>query len=196
MLLRKGHPARTTHPIPVTILRQDWLPDIRTGQIIGKQFIYNQGDTGIIVAFRNPFVVKGCGRSNGKIISLIAIPLRIYPVQGERHDSKHICTNGIGRPCGIDFAGSHILNVIPVFDIVVFRTAVIWRSVMHHNIFRHHHPAKHDFSRFTKGFNLRFRYLRRILLVKRMCRNHKHLSSLLILFTRIHGDILQRCCIC
>ena len=64
-------------------------------------------------------MVKGGGRCDGKIISLIPIPFCIHTIQCKRHDCQYICQNRGPGPGGINFTGSYIFNIIPITDIEI-----------------------------------------------------------------------------
>lgn len=83
---RKGHPVRAAYPLPVTVLCQNRLADVRTGKVAVKHLIDDIGNVGKDVSAVDKFVVKGGGRSNGKIIAFVPVPLRIHPVQGKGHN--------------------------------------------------------------------------------------------------------------
>ena len=85
-------------------------------------------------------MVKGGGRGDGEVISAIPIMLRIDPVQGKTHDGQDIGSDGGLGPGGIDLAGCHIFDVVPVGNIIVFRIAV-GRPVMYYNGLGNHHAA-------------------------------------------------------
>ena len=83
---QKGHPVRAAYPLPVTVLCQNRLADVRTGKVAVKHLIDDIGNVGKDVSAVDKFVVKGGGRSNGKIIAFVPVPLRIYTVQGKGHN--------------------------------------------------------------------------------------------------------------
>ena len=83
---QKGHPVRAAYPLPVTVLGQNRLADIRAGKIAIKHLIDDIGNIGKNISAVDKFVVKGGGRSNGKIIALVPVPLRIHLVQGKGHN--------------------------------------------------------------------------------------------------------------
>lgn len=83
---QKGHPVRAAYPLPVTVLGQNRLADVRAGKVAVKHLIDDIGNVGKNVSAVDKFVVKGGGRSNGKIIALVPVPLRIHPVQGKGHN--------------------------------------------------------------------------------------------------------------
>ena len=89
-----------------------------------------------------------------KVIALIAIPFRVHAVQGKGHDRKHICTDGILRPGGIDLTGGHIFNIIFIADIVVLGGTIPWTAVVNDNVFRNNHTAEYDFAAFGNGLDL------------------------------------------
>lgn len=82
----KGHPVRAAYPLPVTVLGQNRLADVRAGKVAVKHLINDIGNIGKNVSAVDKFVVKGGGRSNGKIIAFVPVPLRIHPVQGKGHN--------------------------------------------------------------------------------------------------------------
>lgn len=73
-------------PAAVTVLGQNRLADVRAGKVAVKHLINDIGNVGKNVSAVDKFVVKGGGRSNGKIIALVPVPLRIHPVQGKGHN--------------------------------------------------------------------------------------------------------------
>lgn len=83
---QKGHPVRAAYPLPVTVLGQNRLADVRAGKVAIKHLINNIGNIGKNISAVDKFVVKGGGRSNGKIIAFVPVPLRIHPVQGKGHN--------------------------------------------------------------------------------------------------------------
>ena len=64
-------------------------------------------------------MVKSGGRGNGEIVALVAVPLRVDTVQCETHDGQNVCRDGGTGPGGIDFTGGHILDVVPVWNVVI-----------------------------------------------------------------------------
>ncbi len=62
-------------------------------------------------------------------------PFSINPVQCYRLYSKYVGIQGCFRPCGIDFTGGNIFNIIFVFNIIIPGTAVGRRPVMDYYIF-------------------------------------------------------------
>jgi len=120
-------------------------------------------------------VIERGRRSNGKIVTLISIPFCIDTVQCKRHDCQYIGTYGIGIPCGIDFTGSNIFNIVFVFDIIIFGSTVSGASVMNDNVLRNDHSTENDFTGFGGRFDLCLRNLRRIFAVECMGRNDKNI---------------------
>ena len=157
------HPIRTLHLPSVAILRQNRLPHPRPRQIIIKNLIHHQGNTLENIPPIDPLMIKGCRRGDGKIISLVPVPLRIHPVQREGHDRQHIGRDCGPGPGGIDLAGGHILNIIPVRHIVVLGRAVRGSPVVDHHGLGYHYPAEHDFPALRHGLDLRLRDLWRVI---------------------------------
>ena len=87
---QKGHPPRTRHLSPIAVLGQDRLLHLRPGQIIVKNIIHHNRNGFIDVAAIDPFMVIGSGRGNGKIVSLVPVPFRVYTIQGKGHNGQHI----------------------------------------------------------------------------------------------------------
>lgn len=139
--LQLGHPVRTLHLSSVTVLSQDRLAYSRAGQVVVKDLIHNDGYAFIDIAPVNPFVVKGSGGGNGEVVSLIPVPLGINPVQGERHDGQHIGGDGCLGPGGVNFAGGHIFDIIPVGYIIIFCAGICGNAVVNHNGLGNHHTA-------------------------------------------------------
>ena len=75
------------------------------------------------------------GGSNGKIIALIPIPLRIYAVQRKGLDCQDIGVNGGFRPGGVNFAGSDVFNIVFVPNPIVGGAGIGGNSVMYNDIF-------------------------------------------------------------
>ena len=104
-MIAKGFGPPLRHPavagalyLPaIAVLGEDRLADIGPGEIVGEEFVYDDRDGVEDVALRDPFVVEGCGGSDGKVIALIAVAFRVYAVQGKGHDGQHICTDGTLR---------------------------------------------------------------------------------------------------
>ncbi len=74
MLLLYGHPIRTCRSPPITILCEDWLPDIRSGKILIKNFIHHKGYTIKDISAIDPFMVKGSGGGDSKRVAFVSVP--------------------------------------------------------------------------------------------------------------------------
>lgn len=92
----------------VAVLGQDGLFHRRAGKVLMEDLIHYLGDAVKNVPVGDPLVVIGSGSSNGKIITFVAVPLRVDPVQGKRLDRQHIGLNGCSGPGGIYFAAGNI----------------------------------------------------------------------------------------
>lgn len=70
-----GHPAafQTLNLAPIAVLGQNRLAHIWTGKIVIKDFIYNNRNALINISSGNPFVIKGSGGGNGKIIAPVSV---------------------------------------------------------------------------------------------------------------------------
>ena len=95
--------AGAVNPAAVTIAGQDGLAHAGPGEVIGKDGIHKVADVFIDISAVNPFLIKGSGGGNGKIISLVPVPFRINAVEGKGHNSQYVRINGGFRPGGIDF---------------------------------------------------------------------------------------------
>ena len=145
-------------------------------------------------------MVEGCRRCDCKVISLIAIEFRVHAVQCKGHDRKHICTDGILRPGGVNLAGGYIFNIVFVADIVILCGTVPWTAIVNDNVFRNNHTAEYDFATFRNGLDLSFWDFCRIIAVKGMCRNNEDLFLIGVFRSRcgdrIQSDILQGSYVC
>ncbi len=74
MLLLYGHPIRTCRSPSITILSKDWLSDIRTREILIKNFIHNKGDTVKDISSIDPFMIKGGGGGDSKRVAFVSVP--------------------------------------------------------------------------------------------------------------------------
>ncbi len=133
-------------------------------------------------------MVECRGGCNGKIVPLVPIPFSINPVQCKGHDCQDICTDSVFRPGGIYFAGGHILNIISVSHIIILCSSICRRTIMYNNIFRHYHPAQHNFTGFIHRLYLILRDFGWIFLVQGMPRYHKYLF---IFICRSHSYVLE-----
>ena len=100
-----------------------------------EDIIHYLGDAVKNVPVGDPLVVIGSGSSNGKIITFVAVPLRVHTVQGKRLDRQHIGLNGCSGPGGIYFAAGNIFYIIFVFYIIILCSVIGRRSVMYNYIF-------------------------------------------------------------
>ena len=142
-----GHPIRTLNLPPVTVLGQNRLAYSWTGQVIVKNLVYYYGDAFIDIPSINPFVVKGSGGGNGKIISLVPIPLRVNPVQGEGHDGQYVGGDGGLRPGRVNLAGGYIFDIIPVRDIVILSR---WNPWVHRRELQLSEEPPHGLKQFPR----------------------------------------------
>lgn len=74
-LTEYSHPVWTADIFSVTVLGQNWLNHIGTGEKIGEKFIHYAGNTLKDIPVGDPFVVKGSGAGNGEVIAFVAVPL-------------------------------------------------------------------------------------------------------------------------
>jgi len=195
--LQKGHPPRACHLPAVTILCQDRLLHLRPGQIVIKNIIHDHRNRFVDVPAVDPFVIKGRRGCDREIISLVAVPFRIYTVQRKRHNCQHICRNSRLRPCSIDLAGCYIFNIIPVWNIIIFRCRIAWHTIMNHNSLRNYHTRKNDLSALSHRFDLTLRDLWRKCSIKCVVRDHNIFLPLTArICQRYHPHTLDRRCIC
>ena len=137
-----GHPApiQTLHLPAVTVLGQDGLAYARAGQVVVKNLIHNDGDAFINIASGDPLMVKGRGGGNGKVIAAVPVMLCVDPIQRKTHDGQDIGRDGSLGPGGVDLAGGHIFDVIPV-GYVIIPGICCGRPVMDHDGLGDHHAA-------------------------------------------------------
>ena len=157
----------------VAVLGQDGLFHRRAGKVLMEDLIHYLGDAVKNVPVGDPLVVIGSGSSNGKIITFVAVPLRVHTVQGKRLDRQHIGLNGCSGPGGIDLAAGNIFYIIFVFYIVIFGTGIPGWSVVNYYIFRDNDTAEDDLAAVTGGFYFAFRYFRRIITPQSVIRDNK-----------------------
>ena len=120
------------------------------------------------------------------------LPLRIHPVQRKRLYSQYIRINRALRPCGIDFAGSHVLDVILIPYPVIGRGGVVRHAVMDDDELRDHHTAQDDLPGLRHGLDFVLRYLGREVPVQGVVRYHDDLLFLFRGGQGIHLHGLER----
>ena len=89
-----------------------WFHKSGAAQIIIKEFIHQPCDVIKIASSVDKILVKGGGIGNIKIIAAAAVEFRVHTVQGERCDRQNICPQGAFVPCGVNFTGCHIFDIV------------------------------------------------------------------------------------
>jgi hypothetical protein len=130
-----AHPVGAGYLFAVAVLGEKRLRHIWLGNIIGKYRIYCLGNACVNISPRHIFLVVGGGTGDGKLISSVAVPFRVDAVQGDGLDGKDIGKQGCLRPCGIDFTGGNIFDVIFVLDVIVCGRGVRRRAIMDDYVF-------------------------------------------------------------
>lgn len=132
-------------------------------------------------------------RCDCKIISLVPVPFCVNTVQRKRHNCQHVCRNGRLGPCGINLAGCHIFNIIPVRNVVISCSRIRRNTVMDHHRLWNNHPRQNDFSTLCHRFDLALCDFRWKCSVERMIRNYDILFPLTLrICQRYHPNSLDR----
>ena len=61
------------------------------GQINVKYFVNDSGNISENRTNKSPLLIVSSRRCNGKIVAFSSVPLRVYTVQGKRHDRQNVC---------------------------------------------------------------------------------------------------------
>ena len=120
---------------PVAVLGEIGVDASLAHYIIIEDIIDNLGDIFKNIPVLDEFLVVLCGTCNIKIITLAGIPFGVDPVERIADLRQDIGADGAFRPCGVDFAGCHIFNVIRKTHGHIARI-FLWRSQMYSDILR------------------------------------------------------------
>lgn len=161
-------------PVPVAVRGKYGLAHAGAGQVVGKDGVHQVIDVFKDVPAVYPLLVIGRGGGNGKVVALVAVPLGVHPVQGEGLYCQDVCVDGAFRPGGIDFAGSYVLDVVPVAHPVIRRGGIARHAVVDDDVFWDDDAAQYDFARLVHGFDFVLRYLGRIIPEQRVDGDDHH----------------------
>lgn len=160
----------------VTVLCEYGLFDIWTGHIAGENVVHHPAYAVKNITFRYPFVVICSGRGDGKRITSVSVPFRIYSVKSKRNYGNNIGCYGGNRPCGIYFTAGNIFNVIGKRNIIICGSGIGRISVMNHDGLRYNYLIEYDFTGIVKGFYFGFRYFGRIISIECVRTDIKYLK--------------------
>ena len=115
--------ALAGHGGAVAVFCSQGLHEARAAQIVVEHLLRQAGDVCKIASTINKVLVVGRIVGDVKIIPPAAVKLGVNPVQGKGNNGQDVGPEGTFIPGGVDFTGSHILDIVHEIN------GYIWRVV-------------------------------------------------------------------
>ena len=80
----------TGYTLSVAVRRKNRLGNAGTCQIVIKYLVYQVGNIFKNISAVYKFLVVGCGRGDGKVITLITIKFRKHTIKGKGHNHQNV----------------------------------------------------------------------------------------------------------